>query len=134
MVNYRPKREAAREYKPSSGTGRRFTSYKTADSDEKKDEGFMKTIYPKGWLPPVSSKRGRTSDYSSKLTELIAKSRLEKKLGVVAAALIGGSFVFFTPNITGNVIWGLPVGNTNSVGAVLFVLGVFGMLFCTRKK
>ncbi len=64
----------------------------------------------------------------------LPRKNISQHLGIVSAAMIGGSFVFFTPNITGNAIWNLSTGNTNAVGAVFFVLGLFGMLFCTRKK
>ena len=137
--NYRrPRRESTTVYNPTTSTdNREFKSYRSGEPINPNYGGkkVMETNYPEGWRPKLPDKRGfKTSNTGSKLRKLVSDRSLEKKLGIVSTALIGGSFLFFTPNVTGNVIWNLPVGNTNSIGAILFAVGLFGMLFCTRKK
>ena len=110
---------------PGKSLGESYNTGKPAKNLYSK--ATVETNYPKGWKPKSLDKTSRR--FSSKYV-----GKLETNLGVVSAALIGASALFMTPNLTGNVIWNLSVGSTNSVGVVLFVLGLSGMLFCTRKK
>lgn len=101
------------------------TTYPVLKGPSKKNENIVETTYPKGWKPSSTKKRFGKSLYAGKL---------ERNLGVISAALLGASALFVIPNITGHAIWNLPFGNTNSVGAVLFILGLSGMFFSLRKK
>ncbi len=76
----------------------------------------------------------RNADKAKQYTISGGKSNLGKYLGIVSTAMIAGSALFFTPNITGNVIWGLASENTNMLGVVFFVLGALGLLFSLRQK
>jgi len=129
----RPTRERSSYAALTSTSPRSFTSYrpeKPLNRSYGHENQILKTTYPKGWKPNPSDKRSRIRRTERSWTG----ANLVKKLGVVSVALIAGSALFMTPNITGNVIWGLALGKTNMLGAVFFIWGLAGLLFSLRQK
>ncbi len=125
-------RRPRRVYSPDESYAEKFNRYFSRKGPGK----LMETIYPKD-LEFSKERKGdpRTIYPSAKeRKENEKKSGLVKKLGVVSAALLAGSALLVTPNITGNVIWGLSSESTNMIGIVFFVLGVAGLLFALKQK
>jgi hypothetical protein len=124
----RPRRGS--EYLPSSTGYRSFKSHKAGEPLGKgpKKDILVETQYKKAGEHRPSRKPLRFSEFLGEIKDL------EKKFGIISVAFLGGSFVFITPNLTGNVIWNLPMGETNLIGISLFVFGLLGLLFCMRRK
>lgn len=107
-------RRPRRTYSPDESDAEKFNRYSLRKGPGKP----METIYP-------SAKERKENEKEKGLVE---------RLGVVSAAMIAGGALFITPNITGNVIWGLSSESTNMIGIVFFVLGALGLLFFVRRK
>lgn len=96
----------------------------------------VRTEYPAP-VPEQISRRGRANEIyaDSKLAKQKHLARLERMLGIIvsAEALIFG-LVLFSGNLTGMAINNLTRSDANISGAVLFIIGVAGILLLLRRK
>jgi tetratricopeptide (TPR) repeat protein len=57
-----------------------------------------------------------------------------KVAGIIAIIFLLGALVFLSSNITGNVIRNLSSAFSNSMGIVLFLIGIIGLIFYFRAR
>lgn len=105
-----------------------------------REKRFFETIYPIGQSPNPKKPMPRFKTLydqiskSSKEGDSEKGKKLDQMVVVISAALIGGSALFLSSNLTGNVIWNLPRSEINLVGIVMFVVGIVGLFASLREK
>lgn len=96
-----------------------FQKYSAHNSKLFRERAAIEHLVSKSWWP---------------LNKLVRK-RLEQKANI-ASAIIGicGGLFFLSSNITGNVIGSLTKTFSNSMGVMLFILGLIGAFLYFKKK
>ncbi len=110
--------------------------FKSRASPQGPIKSYMReTPYPASVPEPVS-RRGRANEIyaDSKLAKQKHLARLERMLGAIvsAEALVFG-LVLFSGNLTGMATGNLTKSDANISGAVLFVIGVIGILLSLQS-
>jgi len=62
------------------------------------------------------------------------KDRGKGLVGIASVVLMVGGIFFLSPNLTGNAISNLTNQTSNIIGAGLFLMGIVGSYFWSRKK
>ena len=96
----------------------------------------VRTQYPAPVPEPISARRRLTEEYKdSKSFRQRHLARIERMLGIIISAeAFVLSLFLFSGNFTGMVISSLTRGDANIAGAVLFAIGVMGILLSLRSK
>jgi hypothetical protein len=100
---------------------------KGGDFYAKKDSQLSQYLYQHAQIYGKLIKDGKSKSNDSSLEDKV------HLLGIIGASFLA-SLIFFSENITGNVISNSALRPGNAIGLGLFVLGIIAALFYLRKK